>query len=141
MIDIKGLNFPKDISLIFLTIIKLIKFYFISKRRSTKDLIDYLKKAKQSKQIDNEKFILRLTKIHKLSSYIMSNIIRYKKPCLIRSAILYEQCRLYGVKVELVIAVKKHEKDLEGHSWIKIFSKPFLENEKELEKYSIMLKG
>lgn len=141
MIDIKGFNFPKDIPLIFLTIIKLIKFFFLSNRKSTKDLIDYLKKTKQSGQIDKAKFILRLTKIYKLSSYIMSNIIRYKKPCLIRSTVLYEQCRLYGVKVELIIAVKKQENDLEGHSWIRIFSKPFLENEKELEKYSIMLKG
>ena len=85
--------------------------------------------------------IFHTIEIYRLERFISKRVLNDNKSCLIRSIILLEQGKKYGLQFDIKIGVKKSDDDLDGHSWIVYQGKPFMEDAKRLLDYTIMYEG
>ena len=97
----------------------------------------------------DDKFLLKLNKYCKASSFFLVKIFKDPNPCMIRSLILYELCAKNNIRATLVTGVKKNMGDptgqhtmngctLAGHSWINISGKPFNENINFIKDFTVI---
>lgn len=137
----KGYKIPSDLVLI-LKVFHLVYYYRQAvRRRSLPDLIAGIRQKGSSRPMqalaahDHEK----LEKAARAADFLLSRIIRTKKPCLPRSLALLDWCSQNGIQARIAIGVKKSQQLLEGHSWILIKDQPYRENLNHLAEYTIML--
>jgi len=64
----------------------------------------------------------------KYSSFILQKLLKSKNPCLYRSLILFCLFRKKGLGVKIHFGIKKNVSPFEGHSWLSLNGKYFLEN-------------
>ena len=141
MIEYKGLSFPKDIILFFFVAIRVFYFTFITKKRSSRQIIDsiiYKTYKKNSLCMKKKTAILRKT--YRIASFVLSKTYYKQKPCLPRSYIVYESARKLTLNAQIVIGVIKDDDKLIGHGWVEIDNIPFMENQEHLKDYTVMIK-
>jgi len=64
----------------------------------------------------------------KYTNFILISCFRSKKPCLIRSLILFYLLRKKALDVKIHFGIKKSVSPFEGHSWLSLNGKFFLEH-------------
>ncbi len=57
-------------------------------------------------------------RVRRYSHVIVTGLLRSRRPCLLRSLVLYRYCRKYGVPVSIHFGVRSGMGGLEGHSWV-----------------------
>lgn len=138
----KGLLFPKDLWLIAWTVGKIAYYFWIIKKKSPQDLIEFIKcKSAKTNQGEIAKDLQQLEKIHRIITYILVRRLKYARPCLIRSCILFEHALKFGLDAGILIGVKPEQGTLEGHSWITIDHEPYRENIDKINEYTVMMRG
>lgn len=138
----KGLLFPKDLWLIAWTVGKIVHYFWMIKKQSPQDLIEFIKRrSAKTKQGEIEKNFQQLEKIHRITTHILVRRLKYSRPCLIRSCILFEQALKFGLDAGILISVKPEQGLLEGHSWITIDNEPYRENIDKIKEFTVMMRG
>ena len=64
----------------------------------------------------------------KYMNFILISCFRSKKPCLIRSLVLFYLLRKKALDVKIHFGIKKDMSLFEGHSWLSLNGKYFLEH-------------
>jgi len=64
----------------------------------------------------------------KYMNFILITCLRFKKPCLIRSLVLFYLFRKKALNVKIHFGIKKDMSLFEGHSWLSLNGKYFLEH-------------
>ncbi len=72
----------------------------------------------------------------KYASFILIRILKVKRPCFLRSLILFHMMRKERVSIRIVFGVRKNESLLEGHSWLLLNGDPVLEQSNPLLTYT-----
>lgn len=75
---------------------------------------------------DNDKLFSE--RAWKYSSFILHKLLKSKNPCLYRSLILFHLFRKKGLGVKIHFGIKKDVSPFEGHCWLSLNGKYFLEN-------------
>jgi hypothetical protein len=78
----------------------------------------------------------------RLSEYVDSilalKIFGLKPNCLNRSLILYYFLHKIGVAVKINFGIRKANKDIEGHGWLTLNGKPYLEKSDTLNSFCLI---
>jgi hypothetical protein len=86
----------------------------------------------------DEKFIIKLDKFYKASSFFLIKIFKDSNVCMIRSLILYQLCSRNNIKASLITGVDKRKGMLVGHSWLEINGKPFNEDKIFISNFTVI---
>ncbi len=142
MIKYKRYSFPRD-TLLFIRITLRVIYYLaiLDKKPSTSIIENIRSRITTQKEINTTTGTEHLERVYRLVSYLLIKVLNGNKPCLIRSYIVLEEALKLGLNAQLYIGVDKSEQYFKGHSWILIDNQSFLENDEELSKYTIMLRG
>lgn len=80
--------------------------------------------------------------VERLSKYVDSilalQILGIKPSCLNRSLILYHFLYKIGIQVKINFGVRKTEKDIQGHGWLTMNEKPYLEKDSTFESFCLI---
>lgn len=134
----KGFAFPADIALFPNTFGKIIYYYYQIRRKSPQDLLALLRNQTME---SSRKGYIELEKMDRIIRFFLVGMLRYSRPCFIRSCILFEQAKRAGLNVEILIGVNRQDGQLKGHSWITIDGQPYRETAETVNEYTIMMKG
>jgi len=133
----KSFNLPKDFYIFLLTPFKIIYFRRLVNRVGFNSLLSSFEGSNFTTLAD-EKFIKKLNKFYKASSFFLIKIFKDPNPCMIRSLILYQLCSRNNIKASLVIGVNKKKGVLEGHSWLELNGKPFNEDKIFISNFTVI---
>lgn len=82
-----------------------------------------------------------ISKVPRYTDFILRrNWWIYRMNCLKRALVIFKFLRLYGIDVQICMGVKKDhssppagpEKHLQGHAWLMVNGKPFLEDSRSM---------
>jgi hypothetical protein len=113
---------------------------FMLKLLSFSKMMDLLT-PKRPKTIDTADRMDLIYKVPKYTDFILGrNWWIYRMNCLKRSLVLFKFFRLYGIDVQICMGVRKDRSspaadlntNLQGHAWLMINGKPFLENSRSM---------
>lgn len=76
-----------------------------------------------------------LDRIRRYSHAIVTNLLRSKRPCLLRSLVLYRYCWKRGLPASIHFGVRSGVDGLEGHSWVTLYGAPLGESAGGLRPY------
>lgn len=79
--------------------------------------------------------IRSLDRVRRYSHAIITSVLRSRRPCLLRSLVLYRYCCKQGVPIAIHFGVKSGSNGLDGHSWITLDGALFGESEEVLHSY------
>lgn len=82
--------------------------------------------------------IRSLDRVRRYSHAIITTILRSRRPCLLRSLVLYRYCWKHGVPIAIHFGVKSGGNGLDGHSWITLDGAPLFESSETLKPYTIV---
>ena len=143
----KSFSIPKDLYIFILIPIKIIYFRQRVNKLGYNSFLCRFEGNNFTKKADI-KFLARLNKYYKASSFFLAKIFKDPNPCMIRSLILYELCAKNNIRAILVTGVKKNMGDptgqtmkgctLAGHSWLNINGKPFNENINFIKDFTVI---
>ncbi len=68
--------------------------------------------------------------------FILVRCLKVKNPCLLRSLILFRYLRRRGLEAHIHFGIKRNVSPLEGHSWLSLNGKYFLEEEDPQSTYT-----
>jgi hypothetical protein len=78
----------------------------------------------------------------RISEYIDSilalKILGMKPNCLNRSLVLYHFLHKIGIMVKINFGVRKIDNDIQGHGWLTLDGKPYLEESDTLENFCLI---
>lgn len=141
MANFKGYRIPVDLLLILKVLWLLIYYNIAIAVRPVPVIMEKIRSLRKSSHSRTPKADAILDKVWRACNFFLLRIASSGRPCLKRALVMYNfSCRL-GLDTIVMIGVKKGDPKLAGHGWIEIEGAPYLENEAELEKYTIMLKG
>jgi hypothetical protein len=73
--------------------------------------------------------------IWRYSHVIVTSLLHSRRPCLLRSLVVYRYGCRYGLPISIHFGVKSGIEGLEGHSWVALHGSPLCESEERLESY------
>lgn len=76
--------------------------------------------------------------VRRYSHVIVAGLMRSRRPCLLRSLVLYRYCRKYGVPVSIHFGVRSGMGGLEGHSWVTRDGTPLGESDAAVRPYVVV---
>jgi len=76
-----------------------------------------------------------LDRVRRYSHAIITCLLRSRRPCLLRSMVLYRYCWKRGRPVAIHFGVRPGTDGLEGHSWVTLDGTPVGESEEALRPY------
>ena len=136
MMDLGNLRYlksPGSILLfvrVFISLIVIDVLLSILKLQSLLKIIDRKGKRRLSgKTIEN---------VTLFSDFILYRIFRTRRPCTLRSLLVFRYMRSMGQDIKIVFGVKDDQGELKGHAWILKGKTPFLEKSDPSEQYEIM---
>jgi len=133
----KSFSLPKDFYIFFIIPFKIIHFRRLVNKVGYNCLLSGFEGNHFTIKAD-EKFIKKLNKFYKASSFFLIRIFKDPNPCMIRSLILYQLCCRNNIQASLVTGVSKKKGVLTGHSWIKINGVPFNEDKIFISNFTII---
>lgn len=69
-----------------------------------------------------------LGRVWRYSHVIVTTLLRSRRPCLLRSLVVYRYGRLHGIPVSIHFGVKSGMDGVEGHSWVTLHGSPLCES-------------
>jgi hypothetical protein len=90
-------------------------------------------RANQKAQLEPD--LRSLDRVRRYSHVIVTSLLHSRRPCLLRSLVLYRYCWKHGVPVSIHFGVRSGIDGLEGHSWVTCNSTPLGESEEGLRPY------
>jgi hypothetical protein len=136
-LNVKSFSFPGDLYIFLIIPLRIIYFRQLVNRVGFNCLLSRFEGNNFTLQAD-KKFIEKLNKFFKASSFFLVKIFKDPNPCMIRSLILYQLCCKNNISAFLVTGVNKKNGVLKGHSWLKINGKPFNENQVFVNSFTII---
>jgi len=118
-INLTSITLLLKITLLVIAIQLMIKFLPLPK------LMQVLTPKKRKESISQEE-INRIT--HFTNLILNRRFFIFHPTCLKRSLVLYHFLNKYGLNVVMNFGVKKNNDRLDGHGWLTLDGKPFLEN-------------
>lgn len=82
--------------------------------------------------------IRSIDRIRRYSHAIITSLLRSRRPCLLRSLVLYRYCWKQGVPIAIHFGVKFGSNGLDGHSWITLDGAPLFESSETLRPYTVV---
>jgi hypothetical protein len=82
--------------------------------------------------------IRSLDQVRRYSHAIVTSLLRSRRPCLLRSLVLYRYCYKQGVPIAIHFGVKSGSDGLDGHSWITLDGALFFESSETLRPYTVV---
>lgn len=82
--------------------------------------------------------IRSLDRVRRYSHAIITSLLRSRRPCLLRSLVLYRYCWKQGVPIAIHFGVKSGSNGLDGHSWITLDGAPLFESSETLKPYTVV---
>jgi len=76
-----------------------------------------------------------LDRIWRYSHVIVTSLLRSRRPCLLRSLVVYRYGCKHGIPVLIHFGVRSGSDGLEGHSWVTLHGAPLYESEDGLRSY------
>lgn len=137
MIKIKGLDFPKDISLFFTTPLVVFKWRKKVKKTGFNKLLHSLNSL-ETCQEPNGRQLAKLEKQHKVMNAYLKKIIKHPNPCIITSLALFDECKKQKINAKLVVGADKDKDVVTGHSWVEVRGTALNECNERLKKYTRM---
>jgi len=134
---LKSFSIPKDIYIFILIPLRIIYFRRLVNKEGFNSLLNRYE-GNVLTAVPDEKFIRKLNKFYKASTFFLVRIYKDPNPCMIRSLILYQLCCRVNMKASLVTGVNKKNGMLTGHSWIKINGEPFNENKTFIKDFTVV---
>lgn len=78
-----------------------------------------------------------LDRIWRYSHVMVTSLLRSRRPCLLRSLVVYRYCWKHGVPIVIHFGVKSGNNGLDGHSWLTLDSVPLFESSEMLKPFTI----
>jgi hypothetical protein len=72
----------------------------------------------------------------KYASFLLVRVLKVKRPCFLRSLIVFHLMRRERVSIRIVLGVRKMASLIEGHSWLLLNGDPLLEQSDPLLTYT-----
>ncbi len=79
--------------------------------------------------------IRSLDRVRRYSNMIITSLLRSRRPCLLRSLVVYRYSCKHGIPVSIHFGVRSGMDRLEGHSWVTLDGAPLGESEEGLRPY------
>lgn len=76
-----------------------------------------------------------IDRVRRYSHVIITGLLRSRRPCLLRSLVLYRYCWKHGVPVTIHFGVRPGTDGMEGHSWVTRDGTPLGESEAGVRPY------
>lgn len=76
-----------------------------------------------------------LDRVRRYSHMIITSLLRSRRPCLLRSLVVYRYGCKHGIPVSIHFGVRPGMDGLEGHSWVTLDGTPLGESEEGLRLY------
>jgi hypothetical protein len=76
-----------------------------------------------------------LSRVWRYSHVIVTTLFRSRRPCLLRSLVVFRYGCKYGMPVSIHFGVRTGMEGLEGHSWVTLHGNPLCESEETLRSY------
>lgn len=77
-----------------------------------------------------------IDRVRRYSHAIITGVLRSRRPCLLRSLVLYRYCWKQGVPVTIHFGVRPGTDGMEGHSWVTRGGIPLGESEAAVRPYA-----
>ncbi|CBE67963.1 MAG: lasso peptide biosynthesis B2 protein [Candidatus Methylomirabilis oxygeniifera] len=77
-------------------------------------------------------------RVRRYSHVIITGLLRSRRPCLLRSLVLYRYCWKCGVPVSIHFGVRSGMGGLEGHSWVTCDGIPLGESDAGVRPYIVV---
>ena len=111
--NLKYFKTPGDIMLFFKVFFSLIVL---------RVLVEFIKLPKLLRLLDPKSRgtgpVTKIEHITKFSNFVIHNILRSSKPCMLRSLVLFRYLRLRGMDIKIAFGVKQDKEGLKGHAWL-----------------------
>lgn len=82
--------------------------------------------------------IRSLDRVRRYSHAIITSLLRSRRPCLLRSLVVYRYGCKHGIPVSIHFGVRSGIEGLSGHSWITLDGAPLFESTEALKPYTIV---
>lgn len=82
--------------------------------------------------------IRSLDRVRRYSHAIITHLLRSRRPCLLRSLVLYRYGCNHGIPVSIHFGVRSGIEGLSGHSWITLDDVPLFESTEALKSYTVV---
>ncbi len=128
---------PWDMGLLAGVLLLLMYYSLLVRLRPLPWILARIKSGRAKKQGDQDE----LAKIWRASGFFLRKFFRTDKPCLRRSLVLYHWCCQRGIEARVIVAVKKEDGELKGHSWLEVGGFPYREDVDELRQYVSVMEG
>lgn len=110
-------------------------------RPATEVAVDFCRRLSRAEfHSPDESELHSAADLYRLSSHVLRYGFLTSRPCLRRSLLLLRWCCKRRIQAHMVIGVDRTGESLEGHSWIELEGRPFMESSAFLLRYTPMLK-
>ena len=131
--NLKYFKKPGDIKLFVKVFFSLLALKILLETVKLPRLLRLLEPKKRV-EVNNTK----IEHITKFSNFILYNIFRSSKPCMLRSLMLFRYLRLRGMDIKISFGVKDGGNVLKGHAWLIHKETYFLEHDDPSREYKVV---
>ena len=140
----KGYDLPQDVPMIMGVLLRLIYYEIIIHWRPLPNILAGIREMGNEGSCSPApaEVMVKLDKLWRACGFWMTRLLRNPRPCLRRSLVLYNWCRMNGVESKLVVGVGKDGDVLKGHAWLQVYGNVYREDPVMLAtEYVVMLEG
>lgn len=88
-----------------------------------------------SREAQRQPDIRQIQRIWRYSHVIVTTLLCSRRPCLLRSLVVYRYGCRYGLPISIHFGVRSGMDGLEGHSWVTLHGRPLCESEEGVRSY------
>ena len=125
--QVRLLGDPRKFALFLGVLFRIPAFWCLLRCMKMPDLLRYLDRPRGGSRAFGREDLEQARLVWKYANFLLIHCFRTKKPCLLRSLILFFTLRRKGIPVQIHFGVKKEEFLREGHCWLFMEGEPFLE--------------
>jgi hypothetical protein len=134
---LRELSDPEALRLLVWSFLTLLRVACLLRKRKLPAILTYLERPRDYAS-ENSTRRYQADSLHRVWRYshvIVTSLLHSRRPCLLRSLVVYRYGCRYGLPISIHFGVKSGIEGLEGHSWVALHGSPLCESEERLESY------
>lgn len=136
---LRELSHPESLALFGWSLLTVFLVAIFVRTRSLPALLHRLTRpshARSTRSAQSQSDLRRMHTIWRYSHTIITSLLRSRRPCLLRSLVVYRYGCKHGMPTSIHFGARPGMDGLEGHSWVTLYGSPLRESEEGLRSYA-----